>query len=147
MFIDRHQSKSWQKRLIEDARATGQLHQLRWYVEMDIPAASRRGPDHRIQCASHPPGYVPVIPLDAQGADDYAHLLLELFRSANPDSTFRLMLTDVPMLEECRIAYYTYGEDPAPAGIDIICTACGLVGRGQPGQRLGCSRGCLAQQE
>jgi hypothetical protein len=144
MFIDRHQSKSWQKRLIEDARATGQLHQLRWYVQMDIPAAHRRGPDHKIQCASYPPGYVPVIPLDMPNADYWSHMLLELFRSANPDTTFSLLLTDVPMLEECRIAYYTYGEDPAPTGIDIICTACGLVGRGQPGQRLGCSRGCLA---
>lgn len=144
MFEDRHQSKSWQKRIIDDARASGKAHQLRWYVEMDIPAAHRRGPDHRIQCASYPPGYVPVIPVDDPNADDWSHILIELFRSANKDTTFRLKLTDIPMLEDCRIAWYDWGNPPAPGGIDIICTACGLVGRGQPGQSLGCSRGCLA---
>lgn len=97
-----------------------------------------------MQCASHPPGYVPVIPADLPGAEHYAHLLLELFRSANPDATFRLMLTDVPMLEESRIAHYNYGDDPALDGCDIICELCGLIARGRPGQRLGCSRGCQA---
>jgi hypothetical protein len=145
MFADRHQSKSWQRKIIDAARANGELHKLRWYIEMDIPAAARRHRDHKIQCASHPPGFVPVIPLDQPGADEYAHLLLELFKSANPDTTFRLMLTDIPMLQSCRIDWYDWGDLPAPQPIDIICELCGLVGPGQPGQRLGCSRGCLAR--
>lgn len=142
MYTDRHQSRTWQRKIIESARANGQIDQLRYYIEMDIPAQHRRGPNHRIQCASHPPGFVPVIPVNQPGAEDYAHILLELFRSANPDATFRIMLSDLPMLDQSQIAYYTYGEQPAPTGCDIICDLCGLVGKGQPGTRLGCSQGC-----
>lgn len=144
MFADRHQSRTWQRKIIAGAQANGTLHQLRWYVEMDIPAADRRHRDHKIQCASYPPGYVPVIPLDWPHADDWAHLLLEMFRIANPDATFRLLLTDTINLTDSRIDWYNWGDPPAPIPIDVICDACGLVGPGQPGQRLGCSKGCLA---
>lgn len=141
-YEDRHQSRTWQRKIISAAAANGQLHQLRWYIEMDIPSTHRRGPGHRVQCASYPAGFVPTVPLDEDGADDYAHLLLELFRSANPDSTFRIMLTDVPMLESSGIAHYIWGEDPPH--VDTICAVCGMVGPGRPGRRLGCSKGCLA---
>lgn len=137
------QNRTWQRKIINAARADGTVDQLRYYVEMDVPAHRRLRPDHRTQCANHPAGFVPTINAAHEAAEDYAHLLLELFKSANPGHIFRICISSVDLLDNARIAHYEWGEEP-PATIDTICSLCGLVGPGRPGQSLGCSRGCLA---
>lgn len=138
------QSRTWQKKLIADMAAAGHLDQLRWYVEMDVPAQHRRTSSHRIQVANYPPGFVPTIRGDIDGAEEYAHLLLEVFKATNPGRIFRTAITPVDLLDHHGYQHYEWGDDTSQITVDTICTACGLVGPGRPGATLGCSRGCLS---
>lgn len=139
-YTDHHQSRTFIRKIIAAAAAEGRLADLRYFIQMDIPSTHRRH-GQRTQAANYPAGFIPTIPVNEDGAEDYAHLLLELFRSSNPGHIFRVALTDIHMLAKTQNKHYIWGEDPPH--VDTICDTCGLVAPGRPGSRLGCSKGCL----
>lgn len=72
------QSRSFQRRVMESARAKGMLDDLFWYIEIEI-TYSRRAP------ACWPGIYIPVIPVgdDWQASSHVADLLASIFASRN----------------------------------------------------------------
>lgn len=110
-----------------------------WYVQMKLPKGMHPA-GLRTLAANHPPGWIPVVPITERA---WAELLLGLFVAYEPDRRirFELTLTNAARMDELGLSWYEWG-DRVP-DVDVICEACGLVGRGRPGRSLGCSRGCL----
>lgn len=132
------QSRSWQRKVIESARAAGELDTLYYYIEMDVPGSTPRA-------VYYPIGFVPTICLSDENADQWSHILVETIKASNPGLNFRVMLTNNDLLTQTGVSWYQWGEQIPQ--VDVICGVCGMVGKGKPGTRLGCSQGCQKVQE
>lgn len=121
------QTRTWQKKIIDEAIRQGELDRLYWFVEMTLPRSMGGG----TAAATYPVRCVPVVPVGPGAANveeqrHWAHLLLELFKESNRGRgiLFELALTDCDLLQQLR--WYVYGEMPPPAP-DAICEWCGEV--------------------
>ena len=129
------------RKIIRGAAAVNDLPNLLYFIEMTLPVALRPSPHVSTMAASYPAGWVPVIPLspDPDAARHYAHLLLELMKSANQGRgiVLRTELTAPDILEDFGVRWYIWGE-PIPAQVDAICPVCGQVGQVAVRERLAC---------
>ena len=129
------------RKIIKGAAAQDDLAGLLYYVEMTLPTNLRPASGGKTMAATHPPGWIPVVPLapDPDAARHYAHLMLELMNSANQGRgiILRTELTAPDILDNCGARWYIWGE-PIPALVDKICPVCGQVGRVAVGGRLAC---------
>lgn len=126
------QTRSFQRRVIDDAKRKGELCQLYWFVEMDLPPSLRPKPHIRNLPASFPAGFVPVVAVapDPVIQQEWALLLLEIMRSSNRNRGLGLdlALTTVDLLKS--FYWYEWGDEIA-VEVDHVCPFCGMVWRGR----------------
>lgn len=114
-------SKTWQQQIINDATYTGRLDDLCWSVEL-------REEDGEVGIANYPLGFIPFVSLspDPRVAAEWAHLLLELFRSTLPACVFALSLCSKSAFPSMPVVWYEWGDRVL---IDKVCSDCGSVER------------------
>lgn len=118
MYLEK-QTRTWQRRYLDHAKAHNDLHQTYWYVNgsrglFDFPAM-------------YPGEYLPVIPVgdDPEESRHWAELMALVFKSANPSLQFEPYLTHVEALEQTGVAWYEYPNSPVQ--FDGICSRCGQI--------------------
>lgn len=125
------QTRTWQRKVIDGARAKGEVDQLYWFVEMDLPSTIRPAKGARYMPATYPPGFVPVIPAgpDPDVSREYAEILTLLFETSNRGRMieFNPTLTDRDTLGG--FYWYEFGDEPTHE-IDHVCEYCGSIRRG-----------------
>lgn len=130
------------KQIAAAAQSVGELDELLYFVEMEVPRHLRTSPDAARVAATYPAGWIPVIPLapDQRAAAHYAHLLCALMEDANRGSgiLFRVELTSRSVMDGYRLSYYVWGEE-IPVQVDAICPECGSIHRVTPGQSAACA--------
>lgn len=128
-------NKSATKKIITEATARGELNNLVYYVDMQLPRDLRPTPDAANMPATDPPGQLPVVMLepDPEAAYHYAHLLQALIESANKNRgiVFSIELTTLDILRDLGYVWYVWGE--MPHEVDVLCPTCGAISRGLPG--------------
>ena len=134
------------KQIAAAAQNVGELDELLYFVEMDIPRNLRTSPDAGHVAATYPAGWIPVVPLapDPRAAEHYAHLLCALLEDGNRGRSilFRVELSSRSVLDGYGLAWYVWGE-PIPVQVDAICAECGGVHRVTPGQPPACTHAPL----
>ena len=134
------QTRTWQRKVIEQAKTAGDLPRLFWFIEMDVPAGLRPSPAARYMPATYPPGFVPVIPAgpDPDVQREYAEILCAVFETANRGRmiSFAPTLTDTDLLSG--FFWYEYGEQPRQE-IDHVCPYCGSISRAPVTARPACT--------
>lgn len=127
------QTRTWQKKIIDGAVKAGEISDLYWFVEMDLPSTIRPNQRARYMPATYPPGFVPVIPAgpDPDISREYAEILTLLFATSNRGRLidFNPALTDRGTLEELKFYWYEFGDQPHQE-IDHVCEKCGQIRRG-----------------
>lgn len=134
------------KQITAAAQSVGELDELLYFVETEVPRSLRSSPDAARIAATYPAGWIPVIPLapDPRAADHYAHLLCALLEDANRGRgiIFRVELSSRSVMNSYGLAYYVWGEG-IPVQVDAICAECGGVHRVTPGQPSACTHAPL----
>lgn len=101
------QTKTWQRKILEQAKATG-YRDLFWYIEFSWWQAGQR---HAPAC--HPGPWVPVVPVgpDPQASRNIADMLAHLFALSNEKRlTFAAALTSTEALAQTSCRHYlTFG--------------------------------------
>jgi len=122
------QTRTFQTNIIKQYQQCGQLEQLYYYVEIELPTTLRATPKARYMPATYPAGHIPVIPIAPNPAiaRDWAHMLLELFKASNPNRniTFDIVVTDAKALTGWY--YYEWGNE-CTALVDKACPNCGMI--------------------
>lgn len=117
------QTKTWQRKILEQAKATG-YRDLFWYIEFSWWQAGQR---HAPAC--HPGPWVPVVPVgpDPQASRNIADMLAHLFALSNEKRlTFAAALTSTEALAQTGCRHYLWFEDIL---LDAVCDVCGGVER------------------
>ena len=116
------QTRTFQRRVLDEAARRGELEQLVWFVEMKI----RR--DHA--AAPWPGARVPVIPVgdDAEISRCYADVLTVIFEDGNRGAglEFAPALTDRQTLAATGVDWYEWSDW---AAADIVCPSCAAIGQ------------------
>ena len=108
-------NRTWQKRILAEAQASGRLHELYWY-----PVAQNGPRDKAVAVGGAVPS-IPVVPVapDPEISRHWAHLLLNMF--AIPGVEFAADLTTAEILDESGIPWFIWGLH------DHICPGCGAI--------------------
>jgi len=129
------------QKMVEMAKAHGDLDDLVYYVDMRLPLSLRPRPDATEMAATFPPGWIPTISLapDAKAAEQWAHLLLEVIKAGNEgrEITFRTALSSRLYMQELGLDFYEWGDLPT-ATVDWICSTCGAIQPVGVGERGTC---------
>ncbi len=114
------QTKAMQRKILDGAKAKGELDQLAWFVEMKMRL------DH--VGAAWPGNLVPVVPVgdDPEVSRAWAEILTALFEDANRGRglEFTPALTTWDVLNQ-GTPWYLF---EAWAGADRVCPGCGAIG-------------------
>lgn len=123
---DTLQSKKRLGRILADAQAAGELHQLYWFVEMRVSPSLSKLKRHIIAACAYPVGWVPVVPVgdDPTVSRHYAEALMECLKTGNRGRLleFGLALTNQEIVDS-GFQIYEWG---APVW-DCVCAVCGAV--------------------
>ena len=109
------QSKTWQSRVLSQAKTAGDLDNWFWFIKIQLPGL-------RFQPALWPGQWMPVIPVydDPEIARLIVKVLVEKLRKDNP-ATFQYH-TQLIYRSQIGPFWYRYGVD------DIVCEYCAGVG-------------------
>lgn len=114
------QSRTWQRKILEEFKSSG-YRGLYWYCEMRI-GLNRYAP------ACYPGMYVPVVPIapDPEESRHWAHLLMELFKTADnsPTIQFEPQIASTETLRDTGCWWYEFGD---PVLVDVVCRSCGCI--------------------
>lgn len=109
---------------IKKLLASTSRERLFWFVECKLPGAAVQDGKPLLQAANYPQQWIPVIPVgeDSEQSEQYAQLLMALFRDGNPGRgiEYALALTNHEKLADKR--WYEFGQN-----WDCICAECGQV--------------------
>ena len=134
------------RKIVDAADKMGELNELLYFIEMEVPRNLLTSPDASHVAATYPAGWIPVVPLapDPRAAEHYAHLLCALMESSNQGRgiVFRVELTSRDVLDGYGLDWYIWGET-IPVQVDAICDECGGVHRVTPGQPPVCAHAPL----
>lgn len=110
------QTRTEQRRILAAEQPNG-WRDLVWFV-------TAKPTGQPAYAAAYPSTSIPVIAVapDPEITRHWAHLLQELFRSAEPSWSFGVDLTNIRGLEQAGVKWYWWGE------LDQVCDGCGAVG-------------------
>ncbi|GIW60768.1 MAG: hypothetical protein KatS3mg087_1834 [Patescibacteria group bacterium] len=120
------QSRTAQKRILEEAKKRGETGDLFWYI-----VVRRKGGKYVPGC--FPPFRVPVVPVgdDPEESRHYAHLMLEIAKAGTPGLILNIELTSRDLLNEnIPGRWYEWGDTPPHVEYDFVCKFCGSVSKG-----------------
>lgn len=121
-------SRSKMKALIADAERAGCLHDLYYWIMMQVPSRLRRDrQDDGLTAAEYPGGWIPVIPCspDAELGEALAGILCGSFVHDNPkDFRFIVQLTTASHMQRMDVRHYIWGDTVI---VDAICAICASV--------------------
>jgi hypothetical protein len=127
------QTRTEQRRILDAEQANGYADMF-WYTAATPPGGET-------YAAAYPARAIPVIPVapDPEITRHWAHLLQELFRSAEPGWAFETRLTNGAGLERAGVVWYEWGTEVTA---DAVCADCGCVERVAHTVVEGCSWLC-----
>lgn len=110
------QTRTAQKRILDEAKQAGELDTLLWYMVADLGGGKTD--------ALAVNGHVPVVRVSSDPAisEHDAHLMLELCRHYNPSQPMHLELTAIDILAASGVQWFEFGD------VDLVCPTCGAVG-------------------
>jgi len=123
------QSRSDQKKIIERAKAKGELGDLYWYVSFDLPLKFGSLTKPKVSAGAKHRDGVPAIPAGPDPAASEAEI--DLLRWQFEDSNrgrgliFHAALTTKELLDSISPGWYIWGEERT--SIDNICPDCGQI--------------------